>query len=40
MFNRTNALIVVIAIAGALGGFLAGGWLRPLPPARVDAHIE
>jgi len=38
MFNRTNALIVVIAIAGALGGFLAGGWLRPLPPERIDAH--
>ena len=39
MFNRTNALIVVIAIAGAIGGFLAGGWLRPLPPERVaDAH--
>ena len=38
MFNRTNALIVVIAIAGALGGFLAGGWLRPLPPERIDTH--
>jgi thiol-disulfide isomerase/thioredoxin len=31
MFNRTNVLIVVIAIAGAVAGFLAGGWLRPLP---------
>ena len=31
MFNRTNALILVIAIAGAALGFLAGGWLKPLP---------
>jgi thiol-disulfide isomerase/thioredoxin len=31
MFNRTNALILVVAIAGAIGGFLAGGWLKPLP---------
>jgi thiol-disulfide isomerase/thioredoxin len=31
MFTRTNALIVVIAVCGALLGFLAGGWLRPLP---------
>lgn len=36
MFNRTNALILLIAIAGAIGGFLAGGWLRPLPPERID----
>lgn len=31
MFNRTNALILIVAILGALGGFLAGGWLKPLP---------
>ena len=31
MFNRTNALILVVAIAGAVGGFLAGGWLKPPP---------
>jgi len=31
MFNRTNALILFVAIAGAVGGFLAGGWLKPLP---------
>lgn len=31
MFNRTNALILIVAIAGAIGGFLAGGWLKPLP---------
>jgi peroxiredoxin len=31
MLNRTNALILLVAIAGAIGGFLAGGWLRPLP---------
>jgi len=30
MFNRTNALILVIAIAGAALGFLAGGWIRPM----------
>jgi thiol-disulfide isomerase/thioredoxin len=40
VFNRTNALIVLIALAGAIGGFLAGGWLRPLPPERVDAHAR
>lgn len=32
MFNRTNLLIVAIAIAGAAGGFLVGGLLRPTPP--------
>ena len=31
MFNRTNALILIVAILGAIGGFLAGGWLKPLP---------
>ena len=31
MLNRTNALILVVAILGAVGGFLAGGWLKPLP---------
>jgi thiol-disulfide isomerase/thioredoxin len=31
MFNRTNALILLVAIVGAAGGFLAGGWLKPLP---------
>jgi thiol-disulfide isomerase/thioredoxin len=31
MFNRTNALILIVAIAGAVGGFLAGGWLRQAP---------
>lgn len=38
MLNRTNLLIVVIAIAGAIGGFFAGGWLRPLPPERIDPN--
>lgn len=28
MVNRTHLLIVLIAIAGAIGGFVAGGWLR------------
>jgi len=37
MFNRTNALILAIAILGAVGGFLAGGWLRPLPNAQHAA---
>ena len=31
LFTRTNLLIVAIAIAGGVGGFLAGGWLKPLP---------
>ena len=34
MLNRTNLLIVAIAIAGAVGGFLVGGLLRPTPPER------
>ncbi len=33
MFNRTHLLIVALALAGALGGLLAGSWLRPLPPS-------
>lgn len=37
MFNRTNLLIVLIAIAGAFAGFLAGGWLRPSPAPTPDA---
>lgn len=36
MFNRTNLLIVAIALLGAGAGFLAGGWLRP-PPAQYSA---
>ncbi len=40
MFNRTNALIVVVAIAGAIGGFLAGGWLQPMSsPSHVIPHV-
>jgi len=39
MFNRTNALILLVAIVGALGGFLAGGWLKPLPSARAIPHM-
>jgi len=41
MFNRTNALILVIAIAGAALGFLAGGWIRPLhePAPRAASHM-
>ncbi len=40
MFNRTNALILVIAIAGAALGFLAGGWIRPMhePAQRAQSH--
>jgi thiol-disulfide isomerase/thioredoxin len=40
MLNRTNALILVIAIAGAALGFLAGGWIRPMqaPAQRADSH--
>jgi thiol-disulfide isomerase/thioredoxin len=39
MFNRTNALILLVAIAGAIGGFLAGGWLKP-PPTSPHAHAQ
>ncbi|HEY6984543.1 MAG TPA: TlpA disulfide reductase family protein [Rhodanobacteraceae bacterium] len=38
MFNRTNALILLIAIAGAVGGFLAGGWLRPGATPHANPH--
>jgi peroxiredoxin len=40
MFNRTNALILAVAIVGAALGFLAGGWIRPTPAPvhRADAH--
>ncbi len=38
MFNRTNALILLIAIAGAIGGFLAGGLLRPMPERAANPH--
>jgi peroxiredoxin len=40
MFNRTNALILAIAIAGAALGFLAGGWIRPMhePAGRAESH--
>jgi peroxiredoxin len=38
MFNRTNALILVIAIVGAALGFLAGGWIRPMhSPAQRES---
>ncbi|GAA0719067.1 TlpA disulfide reductase family protein [Dokdonella soli] len=36
MFNRTNLLILLIALAGALGGFLAGGWLHAPSASRAD----
>jgi len=41
MFNRTNLLIVLVAIAGAIGGFVAGGWLRdpPHPTASGNANM-
>lgn len=41
MFNRTNLLILAIALAGALGGFLAGGWLRaPSAPHAAAAAAK
>jgi peroxiredoxin len=40
MFNRTHILIVLIALAGALGGFVAGGWLRAPPaPRETSAKV-
>lgn len=42
MFNRTNLLIVVIALAGGVAGALAGRWLRgpaPLPPTQGPAMV-
>lgn len=38
LFNRTHLLILVIAVGGALAGFLAGGWLRPAPPQYAAPH--
>lgn len=35
MFNRTHLLIVVLAVAGAVAGLLAGSWLRPAPSMDV-----
>jgi hypothetical protein len=38
MFNRTNALILVVAIVGAALGFLAGGWIKPMhAPTKSEA---
>ncbi len=38
MFNRSHLLIVCIALAGALGGFLAGGWLHAPSAPRGDVR--
>ncbi|MEP7044970.1 MAG: TlpA disulfide reductase family protein [Dokdonella sp.] len=38
MFNRTNLLIVLIALGGAFAGFYAGGWLRPVTPPAPGEH--
>lgn len=37
-FNRTNLLILAIAVVGAAAGFFAGGWLRPAPPQYAAPH--
>lgn len=36
MFTRTHLLVVVLALAGALGGFLAGSWLHTAPEPQRD----
>ena len=38
MFNRTNLFIVLVAIAGAIGGFVVGGWLRQPPQEIAQSH--
>jgi thiol-disulfide isomerase/thioredoxin len=38
MFNRINALILLIAIGGAVAGFFVGGWLRPVTVERVNPN--
>jgi len=38
--SRTNALILIVAILGAVGGFLAGGWLRPAPHRADTPSLE
>ncbi|HEY0180551.1 MAG TPA: TlpA disulfide reductase family protein [Dokdonella sp.] len=38
MLNRTNLLIVAVAVVGALAGFVAGGWLRPTPAPPPGVH--
>lgn len=38
MLNRTHLLVVALALAGALGGFLAGNWLRTAPETQRDSR--
>lgn len=41
MLNRTNLLIVVIALLGAGAGFFVGGWVKPgLPPETGATALE
>jgi thiol-disulfide isomerase/thioredoxin len=42
VFNRTNLLIVAIALLGAAAGFVVGGWVKSpgLPPERGMTALE
>ncbi len=41
MSNRTNSLIVVVAVAAGLAGFVAGQvWLNPRPAVSVPARTQ
>jgi thiol-disulfide isomerase/thioredoxin len=39
MFNRSNLLIVAVAILGAVLGLLAGGWYRAVPERAVPTGV-
>jgi thiol-disulfide isomerase/thioredoxin len=39
MFNRSNLIIIAVAIAGALLGLMAGGWYRRGPEVTAPAGI-
>jgi thiol-disulfide isomerase/thioredoxin len=39
MLNRSNLLIIAVAILGAVLGLLAGGWYRAVPERPVPASV-
>ena len=40
MFDRSNLIVVVVAILGAVLGLLAGGWYRQAPEVNVPAGVK